>query len=83
MMNASDILHNLLDNDTEEETMILYWQNMVETAMMTLENALHGGSRLGKENNINRDYKTMHLHRSIKYFRSSEFRRLGTTKCEP
>lgn len=57
MMNASDILRELLDVDSKEEIMIAYWYDTVETGMMTLETAPHAASKPTKADNIHYDYK--------------------------
>lgn len=72
----------ILEEDTDEQMIAVFWMQMAQIAVATLETT-RGGSRPGKSRNVERNHAQAHLHYTTKYFWPSDLLRPGTNSFGP
>ena len=55
------LFNELCDDDTEEQMIALFWNQMAHVTILMNE-VERGGSRPGKTPNLSRDYAAVHAH---------------------
>lgn len=79
---SSKRLFDLLKDDSQEEMIAIFWQQMAQLTVQASEST-SGGSRPGKGANITRDYAGAHIHYTKKYFWQTNVVRPGTSETGP